>query len=100
MNETLETIAETLRTARKTQGLTQRELGKAVGIPQSHISKIEHAVVDLQVSSLIQLARALELELMLVPRALIPTVKSLFRKQMTSFDPEEQIPLYRLDEQD
>src|SRR3546814_10693478 len=34
-------LAETLKQARRARGLTQAELGARVGIPQSHISKIE-----------------------------------------------------------
>lgn len=75
----VENIAQELKTARTKKGLSQRELGAKVGIPQSHISKIENGAVDLKTSSLIELARALDLELMLVPRALIPAVQGLQR---------------------
>lgn len=75
----LENIAQELKAARNKKGLSQRELGAKVGIPQSHISKIENGAVDLKTSSLIELARALDLELMLVPRALIPAVQGLQR---------------------
>lgn len=75
----VENIAQELKAARNNKGLSQRELGAKVGIPQSHISKIENGAVDLKTSSLIELARALDLELMLVPRALIPAVQGLQR---------------------
>ena len=75
----VENIAQELKAARNKKGLSQRELGAKVGIPQSHISKIENGAVDLKTSSLIELARALDLELMLVPRALIPAVQGLQR---------------------
>lgn len=75
----LENIAQELKAARNKKGLSQRELGAKVGIPQSHISKIENGAVDLKTSSLIELARALDLELMLVPRALTPAVQGLQR---------------------
>ncbi len=70
-------IAEKLRTARLAKGLTQAKLGKKMGFPQSHISKIEAGEVDLRVSSLQQLARLLDLEPMLIPRVLTPAVQSL-----------------------
>lgn len=75
----VENVAQELKAARNKKGLSQRELGAKVGIPQSHISKIENGAVDLKTSSLIELARALDLELMLVPRALTPAVQGLQR---------------------
>ena len=73
----LESLATLIRTARENKGLSQRALGARVGIPQSHISKIESGSVDLQTSNLMQLARALDLELALVPRSVLPAVESL-----------------------
>jgi len=68
MNESIAHIAQQIKEAREVKGLSQRALSKKVGIPQSHISKIENGAVNLQLSSLIELARVLELELMLVPK--------------------------------
>jgi hypothetical protein len=48
-------------------------------VPQGHISKIENGAVDLRVSSLVALARVLDLELTLVPRKSIPAVNSIVR---------------------
>jgi transcriptional regulator with XRE-family HTH domain len=73
-------IAEMLIAARRRAGLSQRELGGKVGVAQSHISKIERAAIDPQVSSLMELARALGLELMLVPAQLVPAVQALGRE--------------------
>jgi transcriptional regulator with XRE-family HTH domain len=73
-------IAELLAAARRRAGLSQRELGGKVGVAQSHISKIERAAIDPQVSSLMELARALGLELMLVPTQLVPAVQALERE--------------------
>lgn len=72
-------IAASLRQARKDKGLTQRELGKRVGLPQSHISKIESGAVDLQVSSLAEIARALDLEVKLLPRRALPAIEGTVR---------------------
>lgn len=75
----IEEISMTLRAARKAKGLSQRELAKLAGVPQSHISKIENAGVDLRVSSLSEIARALDLELTLIPRKAVPAVRSIVR---------------------
>ena len=58
-----------LRAARERRGLTQRDLGRLAGVPQSHISKIESGAVDLRLSSLLALAAVLELDLVLTERA-------------------------------
>jgi HTH-type transcriptional regulator/antitoxin HipB len=95
MASSLGVIPEILRSARQSKRLSQRALAEKVGVPQSHISKIESGNVDLQTSSLIELARALDLEVQLVPRRLLPAVQALERDAAPA-----QIPAYRLDEDD
>jgi transcriptional regulator with XRE-family HTH domain len=80
--EQLEQIAPAFIAARLRAGLSQRALGAKVGLAQSHISKIERSAVDPQISSLVEIARALGLELMLVPRQLVPAVQALQREAM------------------
>lgn len=79
MSYAIEEIADTLRTAREARGLSQRELSARSGVPQGHISKIENGTVNLTLSSLVELARALELELTLVPRKSLPAVQAIVR---------------------
>ena len=79
MPHATEHIATTLKTAREAQGLSQRALGRSAGVPQGHISNIEKGAVDLRLSSLIALARALDLELTLVPRRTVSAVQSVVR---------------------
>lgn len=74
-----EYLAAELKAARKRKGLSQRALAARSGVPQSHISKIESGVVDLRLSSLVALARILEMELVLVPRKAVPAVKSVIQ---------------------
>ena len=102
MNYTTEHIARTLRKAREAKGLSQRELGRKAGVPQGHISKIENGAVDLRLSSLVALARALDLELALVPRKSLPAVKSLVRSSLAEVIGDARLtprPLYSLDEE-
>ncbi len=87
MAYTTEHIAHTLKDARKAQGLSQRALGAKAGVPQSHISKIENGAVDLRASSLVELARVLDLELMLVPRKAVPAVQAIVRNSARSLLP-------------
>ena len=106
MGYTGEHIIAALKAARQENGLSQRELSRQAGVPQSHISKIEHGAVDLQLSSLIALARVLDLEIMSVPRKLVPAVQAIVRGSTSAHrlaDPAELPtvrPAYSLDESD
>lgn len=73
----IEHITDALKAARKRKGLSQRELSERSGVPQSHISRIENGAVDLRLSSLIELARTLDMELVMVPRKAVPAVQSI-----------------------
>ena len=84
MSYATEYIARTLKEARKKRGLSQRALSAKAGVPQGHISKIENGTVDLRLSSLIELARVLDLELALVPRKTVPAVQSVVRTSAAS----------------
>ena len=79
MSAGIEEIAAGIRGARIAKALTQKELGQRVGLPQSHISKIEKGTVDLKLSSLVEIARALDLEITLVPRKALPAVEGAVR---------------------
>ncbi|WP_336986806.1 helix-turn-helix transcriptional regulator [Altererythrobacter aquiaggeris] len=81
MSTAIEDIAASIKAARIAKGFTQKELGERVGLPQSHISKIEGGNVDLQISSLVEIARALDLELKLVPRKTVPAIEGVLRSQ-------------------
>ena len=72
-------LADQLKAARLQKKLSQRALSERVGIPQSHLSKIENGQVNIQVASLTQIARALDLELLLVPKKVVPAVEALTR---------------------
>jgi transcriptional regulator with XRE-family HTH domain len=73
----VEQLAQTLRDARIARGLSQRELATRAGLGQSRLALIEGGGVDLRTSTLVQLARALDLELVLAPRRVLPAVQSL-----------------------
>ena len=79
MSYVTEQILQSLREARVRKGFSQRELSARSGVPQSHISKIESGGVDLRMSSLIALARVLDLELFVAPKKSVPAIKSIIR---------------------
>jgi transcriptional regulator with XRE-family HTH domain len=88
-------ITEALHDARQQKKLSQRELSAKIGISQSHISKIESGTIDPQISNLIELARALDLEVMLVPRPLVPAVHSLTRGTQKLQPAKQEGPGYK-----
>ncbi|MCB9987714.1 MAG: helix-turn-helix transcriptional regulator [Rhodospirillales bacterium] len=97
----VEYLAEALKAARAGKKLSQRGLSKATGMPQAQISKIENAAVDLKASTLIELARALDLEVMLVPRKHVPAVNSLIGLTAVSgSDAVSPRPAYALGDED
>ena len=73
MNE----IIRQLKQARRDRGLKQAELGGKLGLPQSHISKIEQGATDPRLSTLADMARVLDRELVLVPRAMLPAIRAV-----------------------
>ena len=88
-------IQEQIRAARESKDLTQTDLGSRIGQPQSAVSRIERGG-DLRVSTLLELARVLELEPMLIPKHLVPAVQALVghatgRSSVPT--PEANIPL-------
>ena len=102
MSYVTEQILESLREARVRKGFSQRELSARSGVPQSHISKIESGGVDLRMSSLIALARVLDLELLVAPKKSVPAIKSIIRSSQgingISDEAEPIPPAYQLEE--
>jgi len=89
-------LREQIKQARLKRGWGQRHLGAAVGLPQAHISAIESGKIVPRFDTLLDIVRVLDLDLLLVPRPLVPAVQSLIRAQK---EPEkEEKPLYALDE--
>jgi transcriptional regulator with XRE-family HTH domain len=89
--------------ARHAGGLSQRALAAKTGLPQVHISAIETGKVSPRIDTLLDLARVLGFDLMLVPRPLIPAVQSLIRdskKSDAQESDEADRPLYATDGSD
>jgi transcriptional regulator with XRE-family HTH domain len=93
MKAGIDEMATSIRAARQAKALTQKELGQRVGLPQSHISKIEKGAVDLQLSSLVEIARALDLEVKLVPRKALAAVEGAVRAHGTTVETSRALNL-------
>jgi transcriptional regulator with XRE-family HTH domain len=89
-------LAEVLRATRLSRQLSQVELAKKLGLRQRQISDLERATTDPRLSTIHNVARALDLELMLIPRPLISVVNAL---QRSGADADKR-PLYSLGDED
>lgn len=75
-------------------------MAEKLEIPQSHLSKIESGQVDVKLSSLIEFTRVLDLELVLVPRQLVPMVQSILLSSEIQKTTTHTLPAYRLNDDD
>ncbi|WP_430648697.1 helix-turn-helix domain-containing protein [Bradyrhizobium neotropicale] len=69
--------------------MSQRALAVRSGLTQAHISQIETGRLEPGLSSFIQMARALDLEVVLVPKKLLPAVEGMLRSTTPEFLAEE-----------
>jgi transcriptional regulator with XRE-family HTH domain len=94
--DTQRELFDALRTARLNRGLSQQELAGKLGLHQRQISDLERASMDPRLSTVQNVARALDLELLLVPRHLIPAIEGLQRVGTES----TKRPMYALSNDD
>jgi len=91
-------LREHIKEARLKRGWSQRKLGAEVGLPQPHISAIESGEIVPRFDTLLEIVRVLDLDLLLVPRSLVPAVQSLIRTQKQPESAER--PLYAADDEE
>jgi transcriptional regulator with XRE-family HTH domain len=83
-------LLQQIKKARAKRDWGQRELASQVGLQQPHISAIESGKVVPRFDTLLNLVRVLNLDLLVVPRALVPAVQSLIRAQQEPEGSEER----------
>lgn len=88
-------LSDVLRDARQRTQLSQQQLAHKLGLRQRQISDLERATTDSRLSTIQNVARALDLELMLIPRHLIAAVETLQRAGTEA----GTRPLYALDDE-
>jgi HTH-type transcriptional regulator / antitoxin HipB len=91
-------IREQIKKARINRGWGQRELGSQIGLPQPHISAIESGGIVPRFDTLLEIVRVLDLDLLLIPRSLVPAVQSLIRAQKNPDSVEQS--LYATDDEE
>lgn len=79
ISEPLGELGQRLRRARLAARLTQERVADLAGISRPRYRDIETGIAAARVTTLINVSRALGLELMLVPQATVPAVNALMR---------------------
>ncbi len=82
-------LVQEVQSHRTNSGTSQRALAQRSGLTQAHISQIETGRVEPGLSSFIELARALDLEVVLVPKKLLPAVQGVLRQTSVENSPLE-----------
>jgi transcriptional regulator with XRE-family HTH domain len=75
-----EDLIQAVKDRRTAAGVSQRALSDRSGLTQAHISQIETASLEPGLSSFIDMARGLDLEVVLVPKKLLPAVQGILRQ--------------------
>ncbi|MBS7698948.1 MULTISPECIES: helix-turn-helix domain-containing protein [unclassified Chelatococcus] len=75
--EALDMIGDHFRRARLAAGLTQEQVADLAGISRPRYRDIETGAAAARATTLINVARALGLEMMLVPQAMVPAIEAL-----------------------
>ena len=75
----LNELGDLLRQARSTAGLTQEQVADLAGLSRPRYRDIETGATAARVTTLMNVSRALGLEMMLVPQAMVPAVRALMR---------------------
>jgi len=92
---------ETLREERRKHSWSQADFGERIGLGQEHVSNIERGKTSPRVDTLLDVVRALDLDLVLVPRALVPAVQALMREyEHGSAVREDDRPMYGVGDED
>lgn len=72
-------IGLVLRTARLASAMTQEQVADFAGISRPRYRDIETGAAAARATTLVNIARALGMEVMLIPQALVPAVETLLR---------------------
>lgn len=78
-SEILLEIGRVLKKARLASAMTQEQVADLAGISRPRYRDIETGVAAARATTLINIARALGLEMMLIPQAMVPAVETLLR---------------------
>jgi HTH-type transcriptional regulator/antitoxin HipB len=89
-------IVGQLRGQREQKKMSQVQLGQLLGVPQSQITRIERGGSDIRLSTLLEMAHALGLEPVLIPKTLLPAVRHLLTRERAGSEGSSLTPRRRL----
>ncbi|WP_137043289.1 helix-turn-helix transcriptional regulator [Pseudolabrys sp. FHR47] len=75
----LRDLGRLLRQARERAGMTQEQVATRAGLSRLRYRTIEAGEAAARATTLINIARALDLELMLIPKPMLPAVQAMLR---------------------
>jgi transcriptional regulator with XRE-family HTH domain len=78
-NELLKQLGRRFRAARVAAGLTQEQTADRANISRPRYRDIETGAAAARTTTLVNIARALGMEMMLIPQAMVPAVQSMLR---------------------
>jgi len=84
-------IYQQLKKAREQRKLSQRQLSSMTGLQQTQLSRIENGSVDARLASITSIARALGLEIVLVPRNSLSVVGAVLGETKPTSKPAYQL---------
>ncbi|MBO4228398.1 MULTISPECIES: helix-turn-helix domain-containing protein [Bradyrhizobium] len=85
-----EELVHEIQSRRAKTGMSQRALADRTGLSQAHISQMETGRLEPGLSSFLRIARALDLEVVLVPKKFLPAVEGIIRQPAEDrFSPEQ-----------
>lgn len=90
VSDALLEIGRLLKTARKGLGLTQEQVADMAGLSRPRYREIETGSAAARTTTLINIARALGLELMLIPQAMVPAIDALLQPH----DDDDDLPAF------
>jgi transcriptional regulator with XRE-family HTH domain len=78
-NSLLEDLGLRFRTARQAAGLSQEQIALRANISRPRYRDIETGAAAARATTLVNIARALGMEMMLIPQAMVPAVQSMLQ---------------------
>lgn len=89
-------IRQEIKQARQAKGWSQLELGRKVRLAQRHVSGIETGKIVPRYDTLLEILRALDRDLVMVPRELLPVVQATVRdyRNRKAHDKTDERSLY------
>ena len=95
LNALPEDLRRELKEARRRRGWSQAELGARIGRSQAHVYAIEAGRIVPRFDTLLELVRALDQDVVMIPQSLVPAVQALVRDHARAAAGEgEERPLY------